>query len=147
MSKSIQSTESRLPNTLASGDEPAPSSPDQNAPQSAPANSAADDSGGRAAVATRPAPTRNPPKQLPPYRVLLHNDDLNSTDYVIATICELTSLGRPRAVLTTLEADKLGVSLVLVTHKERAELYQDQFHSKGLTVTIEPAEVRWADCR
>jgi hypothetical protein len=29
---------------------------------------------------------------------------------------------------------------VLVTHKERAELYVDQFKSKSLTVTIEPAE-------
>lgn len=95
---------------------------------------------GRSAVATKPAPTKNPPKQLPPYRVLLHNDDVNTVDYVVATICELTSLGRPRAVLTSLEADKLGVSLILVTHKERAELYQDQFTSKGLTVTIEPAE-------
>ena len=30
--------------------------------------------------------------------------------------------------------------MLLVTHKERAELYQEQFESKGLTVTIEPAE-------
>ena len=28
----------------------------------------------------------------------------------------------------------------VVTHKERAELYKDQFSSKSLTVTIEPAE-------
>ncbi len=140
MSKSIHCTMSHLLSPLASGDEQAPSSPEQNTQENGAANAASDESGGRAAVATRPAPTKNPPKQLPPYRVLLHNDDLNTVDYVVATICELTSLGRPRAVLTTLEADKLGVSLVLVTHKERAELYQDQFHSKGLTVTIEPAE-------
>jgi len=38
------------------------------------------------------------------------------------------------------EADKTGVALLLTTHKERAELYQEQFTSKGLTVTIEPAE-------
>ena len=40
----------------------------------------------------------------------------------------------------TLEAHNAGVSLLLTTHKERAELYQDQFKSKGLTVTIEPAK-------
>ena len=34
-------------------------------------------------------------------------------------------------------------SLLLTTHKERAELYQEQFTSKGLTVTIEPAESEW----
>jgi hypothetical protein len=38
------------------------------------------------------------------------------------------------------EADKTGVALLLTTHKERAELYKDQFESKGLTVTIEPDE-------
>jgi hypothetical protein len=38
------------------------------------------------------------------------------------------------------EADKTGVALLLTTHKERAELYKDQFESKGLTVTIEPEE-------
>ena len=38
------------------------------------------------------------------------------------------------------EAHETGIALLLVTHKERAELYQEQFQSKGLTVTIEPAE-------
>ena len=42
--------------------------------------------------------------------------------------------------LRTVEANQSGLSLLLVTHKERAELYQEQFQSKGLTVTIEPAE-------
>lgn len=92
------------------------------------------------AVATRPAPVRTPPQTLPPFRVLLHNDDINSVEHVVASICELTTLGRPRAVVVMHEAHTTGVSLLLVTHKERAELYQDQFKSKGLTVTIEPAE-------
>ncbi len=94
------------------------------------------------AVAAPPAPARTPPRPqtLPPFRVLLHNDDKNDLEYVIATVCELTTLGRPRAVVATMEADKKGIALLLVTHKERAELYQEQFTSKGLTVTIEPAE-------
>ena len=33
----------------------------------------------------------------------------------------------------------VGAAL-LTTHKEKAELYQEQFQSKGLTVTIEPAD-------
>ena len=44
------------------------------------------------------------------------------------------------AVLRTHECHETGVALLLVTHKERAELYREQFQSKNLTVTIEPAE-------
>jgi ATP-dependent Clp protease adapter protein ClpS len=49
-------------------------------------------------------------------------------------------LDEQQALQRTVEADKTGVALLLVTHKERAELYQEQFQSKGLTVTIEPTE-------
>jgi ATP-dependent Clp protease adaptor protein ClpS len=51
---------------------------------------------------------------------------------------QLTGLPQTQAVLCMLEAHETGVALLLVTHKERAELYKDQFASKGLTVTIEP---------
>lgn len=86
------------------------------------------------------APKKNPPKPLPPWKVLLHNDDVNSFEHVILSIMSLTPLNEQQATQRTLEADKTGVALLLTTHKERAELYQEQFQSKGLTVTIEPAE-------
>ncbi|MFA6044152.1 MAG: ATP-dependent Clp protease adaptor ClpS [Phycisphaerales bacterium] len=103
-----------------------------------------------AAPAETPVATATPPKahpapappkadQLPPYRVLLHNDDVNDEQYVIETILELTPLKKERAIHATLEADSEGVALLLITHKEKAELYQEQFQSKKLTVTIEPA--------
>jgi ATP-dependent Clp protease adapter protein ClpS len=72
--------------------------------------------------------------------VLLHNDDKNDVMFVVETVMELTPLNETEAKVRTVEAHKTGVSLLLVTHKERAELYADQFQSKGLTVTIEPAE-------
>jgi hypothetical protein len=53
---------------------------------------------------------------------------------------ELTPLKQEEAILRTIEADKDGVALLLVTHKERAELYEEQFQSKSLTVSIEPDE-------
>lgn len=83
----------------------------------------------------------SPPKvdQLPPFRVLLHNDDVNELGYVVRSIMELTPLDKARSTEVTLEAHSRGVALVLVTHKERAELYQQQFKSKMLTATIEPA--------
>jgi ATP-dependent Clp protease adaptor protein ClpS len=109
---------------------------------------AEDEGGGTATVkpkkakkaAPKPVPTKRPPGLLPPWKVLLHNDDKNGVDFVIGTIMELTPLNEMEARTRTTEADKTGVALLLVTHKERAELYEDQFKSKGLTVTIEPAE-------
>ena len=107
------------------------------APQQPPASGAA---------ATKPkkkskkAPTKKPPQVLPPWKVLLHNDDVNSFEDVIKSIVELTHLSEQDATVRTQEANETGVALLLVTHKERAELYRDQFQSKGLTVSIEPAE-------
>jgi ATP-dependent Clp protease adaptor protein ClpS len=85
-------------------------------------------------------PGKKPPQMLPPWKVLLHNDDKNDQAFVIITIMELTPLKEQDAKLRMLEAHETGAALLLVTHKERAELYHDQFQSKGLTVSIEPAE-------
>jgi ATP-dependent Clp protease adapter protein ClpS len=102
--------------------------------------------GGTGATATKPkrarktAPVKKPPQPLPPWKVLLHNDDKNNMPDVIEAIVELTPLNKQDAELRTKEAHETGVALLLTTHKERAELYKEQFQSKGLTVTIEPAE-------
>ena len=77
--------------------------------------------------------------RLPPYKVLLHNDDHNDMLFVVQAIVSLTPLRQFEAVRHMFEAHRRGLTLLLTTHKERAELYQDQFKSKGLTVTIEPA--------
>lgn len=90
--------------------------------------------------ARKSKPAKKPPQPLPPWRVLLHNDDKNEMGFVVMSIVELTPLNEDAAVQRMIEAHKTGVALLLVTHKERAELYQEQFKSKGLTVTIEPAE-------
>lgn len=103
-------------------------------------------SGGASSTTIQPkstkkqAPKKNPPKLLPPWKVLLHNDDHNGMDYVVITIMSLTPLNEQEAETRMTEANNTGVALLLTTHKERAELYQEQFQSKGLTVTIEPAE-------
>ena len=118
---------------------------DQNSEKD-PTAGAGKDSDAAGSTATKPkrarkaAPKRKPPQPLPPWKVLLHNDDKNEVGYVVDTIMQLTSLNQQDAELRTKEADKTGVSLLLTTHKERAELYQEQFTSKGLVVTIEPAE-------
>ena len=90
------------------------------------------------AKSVKPSTQKKPPKPLPLWKVLLHNDNKNDIVFVVMTIVELTPLNEQAAKQRTVEADKTGVALILVTHKERAELYQEQFQSKGLTVTIEP---------
>jgi len=100
------------------------------------------ESGGTATAkpkkANKRAPKKQPPGTLPPWKVMLHNDDKNDQIYVMLTIMELTPLKEKEAKDRMLEAHETGVALLLVTHKERAELYKDQFCSKGLVVTIEP---------
>lgn len=83
-------------------------------------------------------PHEQPPKILPPWKVMLHNDDINNVEDVVKIIRQLTPLNKEDAVARTVEAHKQGVALLLVTHRERAELYVEQFMSAGLTTTTEP---------
>ena len=85
----------------------------------------------------KPAPPKHRPKQLPPFKVLLHNDDVNTFDHVIRSIIRLTPIAEEEAVVRAIEAHETGVALLLVTHLERAELYVDQFASLNITVTVE----------
>lgn len=80
-----------------------------------------------------------PPRtdRLPPFKVLLHNDDVNDFEHVIRTVLRLTPLSTEEAVERTFEAHNSGVSLLLVTHRERAELYCEQFAGCSLLVTAE----------
>lgn len=87
---------------------------------------------------TAPQPTK--PRLLPMFRVILHNDDANDMHHVVETIVMLTPLNAEDAIQRMLEAHATGAALLLVTHKERAELYMEQFESRRLTVTIEPAD-------
>ena len=88
---------------------------------------------------------------LPPYHVILLNDDDHTFDYVIRML--LTLFGHPREKGRALanEVNDSGRAIVCTTSKERAELKQEQIHafgadpdmprSKGsMSAVIEPAE-------
>lgn len=89
-------------------------------------------------VKVRPRPARPRLNRMPPWKVLLHNDNVHEMGYVVEAIIELTTLDPRTALIRMLEAHKVGTSLLLMTHREHAELMLEQFTSKGLTVTIEP---------
>ncbi len=94
----------------------------------------------QAGTALRTTPARPRIRRLPPWRILLHNDNVNDMPYVVETIVALTTLNRHDAVARMLEAHNKGLSLLLTTHREHAELLDEQFQSKRLKVTIEPAD-------
>ncbi len=84
---------------------------------------------------------KNPTKvdQLPPWRVLLHNDNVNTAEKVINKVKEILKFEEEKASEIVFEADDQGVALLLVTHQERAEFFVDQFKSCKITVTTEKA--------
>ena len=104
------------------------------------ANSDAGDAAATTVPVKEPAPPERRPRHLPPYRVLLHNDEVNTFEHVIRSVMRLTPLSEDEAVVRAIEAHESGVALLLVTHCERAELYAEQFASLSITVTVEPAD-------
>ena len=78
-------------------------------------------------------------RQLPPYRVVLLGNTKSDLMDIVRAIMELTRLCRAEATHKMWESHHCGRSVVLTTHKERAELFVEQFASRGVTVTIEPA--------
>jgi ATP-dependent Clp protease adaptor protein ClpS len=77
---------------------------------------------------------------LPPYRVLLHNDDYNSMTHVVrALLRSVPSLSVEDAERIMMEAHTHGAAQVIVCPKERAEFYCERLASYGLTATMERA--------
>ncbi|MBD2270109.1 ATP-dependent Clp protease adapter ClpS [Anabaena sp. FACHB-1391] len=85
---------------------------------------------------------RSTSRQLAPrYRVLLHNDDYNSMEYVVQVLMTtVTSITQPQAVSIMMEAHHNGLALVISCAQEHAEFYCETLTSHGLISTIEPDE-------
>ena len=89
------------------------------------------------------APTVEPDtirKVLPPWRVVLHNDDVNSMDHVVRSLVRsVPSLTVEDAAEIMLMAHNHGEATVITCPKEAAEHYRERLESCSLTATIEPA--------
>jgi ATP-dependent Clp protease adaptor protein ClpS len=105
-------------------------------------------------MSTTEAPTEAPPRTdtpvapdverkqalLPPWTVILHNDDYNEMLYVVRSLLKcVPNLGTARATQIMLEAHNHGKAVVTTCPLELAELYRDRLESCGLTATIEKA--------
>lgn len=83
-------------------------------------------------------------KTAPRWKVVLHDDDVTTIQFVTDLLVSLFKKPRDEAVKLTYEVHFSGSAVVEVTSKERAELYAEQVRSLArprgfpLTATIEP---------
>ena len=84
-------------------------------------------------------------KVSPPWRVILHNDDVTTMDFVVHLLVTLFAKPQADAVRLMLEVHRTGAATVATCPQERAELYVEQVHSLArargfpLTATAESA--------
>ena len=77
---------------------------------------------------------------VPPWRVILHNDDHNTMEHVVESLVRcVPSLTVEAAAAIMLEAHNEGKATVIECPREAAEHYRDALESRGLTATIEAA--------
>ncbi len=100
---------------------------------------------------TRPAETRERTTEgLPPYNVVLLDDDDHSYEYVILMLKRVFGHPINKAYRMAVEVDTAGRVVVLTTHLEEAELERDQIQGFGpdpliprckgsMSATVEPA--------
>ena len=82
---------------------------------------------------TEPKKTKSPK-----YKVLLHNDPVNSMEYVTMSLREVVpQLSEQDAIAIMLEAHNTGVGLVIICDLEPAEFYSESLKSKGISSSIE----------
>lgn len=80
-------------------------------------------------------------KHAPRYKVLLHNDDFNSMEYVVQTLMQtVAGMTQPQAVNIMMETHNNGLGLVITCALEHAEFYSETLCNHGLTSTIEADE-------
>lgn len=62
----------------------------------------------------------------PRWKVILHNDDHHSFEFVIAMIIQIFKKEFEEAFVHTIQVHEQGCSVITICSKERAELYLEQ---------------------
>lgn len=84
-----------------------------------------------ATVAEPSTTSRSETETLPPYQVVLLNDDDHSVDYVIRMLKDLFGHSRERGAKMAKTVHTTGRAVVATTNLEEAELKRDQVHEYG----------------
>ena len=66
---------------------------------------------------------------LPPYHVILENDDHHSMEFVVEVLCKVLGCPSERAVLLMMEAHTTGRAVVWTGAREVAELKAEQIQT------------------
>ena len=74
---------------------------------------------------------------IPLYRVLLHNDDINTMDHVTDALVQVFKFNRTTCEKIMMDAHHNGVALCAVEPLEQAELHRNQLLALSLKATIE----------
>ncbi len=77
--------------------------------------------------------------RIPHFKVLLHNDDVNTMEHVVMALSRVFRFDAPKCQKIMLEAHRNGVALCTIEPLEQAELHRDQLISFSLIATIEQA--------
>src|SRR4051812_27876509 len=75
--------------------------------------------------------TSKKPKKLPPYNVILLNDDDHTYEYVIEMLRAVFAIPETRGFDLAKAVDKSGRAILITTTKEHAEFKRDQIHAYG----------------
>jgi ATP-dependent Clp protease adaptor protein ClpS len=94
----------------------------------------ADESEPVVSTLTRPEPRteeQTETRRLPPYHVVILNDEEHTFDYVIDLLGKVFAHGRATAEELTWRIHNSGRAVVYTTHKEKAELKREQVLAWG----------------
>ena len=94
--------------------------------------------------------TETTTRLIPPWHVILLNDDEHSFDYVISMLTAVFGFPATKGFKHAEEVDSAGRTILITTSREHAELKQEQVHDFGpdplvkrcsgsMTCVIEPA--------
>jgi ATP-dependent Clp protease adaptor protein ClpS len=99
--------------------------------ESAAGTAAADAKTESKAKRKRRADTSRKPRKLPPYNVVLLNDDEHTYTYVVEMLKAIFGFPENKGFKLAEQVDRTGRVVLLTTTKEHAELKRDQIHAYG----------------
>src|SRR5215831_8464611 len=68
-------------------------------------------------------------RRIPPYNVVLANDDHHSQEFVVTVLRKVLGVSEERAVVLMMEAHTTGRAIIWTGPKEVAELKVEQMHT------------------